>query len=306
MGSNLQSFFFVGAFAGVMVGTSLFDTVGRKPTALAALVITLLATLASVFVKDYYTMLGLRIVQGFGAFATNTGCYLLALEFTPTHLRNLAQVIHALLWSFGAMFLVLFSYMCRAWQHIFAIAAAIIAAAIIPLCLVPESPRYQLVKGKEGRARETFARLTRIFETHLDTDNMKIEYRDYPKNYWGQMRDFVRYPVLRRNTLLLLITFFLLSSVSYGLTFSWSKLGGDIYTSMAFQVIPHLPVISIGSKVSFVCVDSMSSVLPRIPLDNNVIPLLRCWEVSWRTGWATATLYATTWAGSAPSSSTSR
>ena len=94
-GSNLKSFYFIGAFIGLTVGTTLFDKIGRKTTSLIAISIAILSCLATTFVKSYSAMLPLRVVHGIGTFTTVAGIDLLSIEFTPSNLRNLClSLIH--------------------------------------------------------------------------------------------------------------------------------------------------------------------------------------------------------------------
>ena len=53
----------MGAFVGLIIGSVLFDKIGRKITTLAAASVCCVSTAAAYFVEDYYTMLALRVLQ---------------------------------------------------------------------------------------------------------------------------------------------------------------------------------------------------------------------------------------------------
>ena len=147
-GRNLMSFFFVGAFFGVFLGTLLFDNIGRRTVTLIALFVTFIATLSNAFINSYNVMLALRVIQGFGTFTVLSGVQLLTIEFTPTNLRNLGTVILSSYWTFGTFIITGMCYLLRKWDHMFLVAAVIVFVATIPILILPESPRFQLIKGK--------------------------------------------------------------------------------------------------------------------------------------------------------------
>ena len=233
--SNLKSFFFIGAFIGVAVGTALFDRIGRKTTTLIAMLISIVSCLATTFVNSYSIMLPMRVIHGIGAFSTLAGVELLSIEFTPSKYRNLCQIVSACLWTLGSLVMIGVSYWVKKWQHIFLIQGFIVAATAVVVFIYPESPRFQLVKGKEKEARTTFRRISKIFKTEEITEKADLTYSDYNQNYLDQVKDFKKYPVMLKNSALLMVSWMMISIISYGLVFSWGKLGSDIYTSILFS-----------------------------------------------------------------------
>lgn len=236
-GSNLKSFFFIGAFLGLIVGTALFDRIGRKITCLIGIAITVISSIAGTFVTSYSAMLPLRIAHGFGAFIGVTGVDLLSIEFTPTILRNLAQLLSSSTWDLGSFVIVGISYGLTKWNHIYLAEGCLLALTAIPVLIYPESPRFQLVKGKEKEARATFKKLSKIFKTEETPDHVEMTYQDYDKNYFGQVKDLKDYPLMLKNTAILMSSWFFIATISYGLLFSWGKLGADIYSSIMFGTL---------------------------------------------------------------------
>ena len=236
-GSNLKSFFFVGAAIGMVVGTALYDRIGRRTTCLISITIASTSTLAAAFVHDYNTMFFLRIVQGIGTYTTINGLELLSIEFTPTHLRNLCQVISSCIWTIGSLLLIAVSYGVKEWQNIFLVQGFVVAATTMAIIVYPESPRFQLIKGKEKEARATFRRLSKIFKTEEISEKTTLIYTDYDQNYLAQISDFKKYPLMLKSTLKLIVCWTMISCISWGLFFGWSKLGADLYTSVFFAEV---------------------------------------------------------------------
>ena len=68
-------------------------------------------------------------------------------------------------------------------------------AIALPIFIYPESPMFHLVKGRESGARDTFKKLAKIFNTHKVVKGAKLTYTDYKTDYFGQIKDFKRYPL---------------------------------------------------------------------------------------------------------------
>ena len=236
-GSNLKSFFFIGAFVGTIMGGMLFDKYGRKALSLVSIAISAASCLTATFVNSYNIMLALRVAHGFGAFLTVSGVSLLTVEFTPSNLRNLGQLVTSFVWSFGAFCILGVSYGIKKWNHIFLVEGFILAATFVVIALYPESPRFQLIKGKEKAARSTFNKISKIFNTKEVSDKAEIVYKDYDQNHLEQFKDFKKYPLMLKNTVQLTLCWMVISCLSYGLLFSWGKLGTNIYTSILFSTL---------------------------------------------------------------------
>ena len=236
-GSNLKSFFFVGAFIGLLVGAAMFDRIGRKKTTLIGITITSISSACAVFVNSYIIMLPLKVIQGCGAFMSIAGVDIIGVELTPSKMRNLSQVLGSSLWNIGGMICVGISYIVKDWHYIYVVEGCFLAATAIPVLIYPESPRFQLVKGREEDAKETFRKIAKIFKTSKKSEKVELVFEDYEKNYLDQIWDFVKYPVMLKNTLILMACWGFISCISYGLLFSWGKLGADIYSSVVFGAL---------------------------------------------------------------------
>ena len=233
--ANLKSVFFVGAFIGMILGTALFDKIGRKTTSLIVITLSAVSALATTFVTSYSVLLPLRIIHGIGAFATVTGVELLTVEFTPSNLRNLCQLVSSCYWTFGAFCIIGVSYGVKKWQHIYLVEGCILVVTALAVCLLPESPRFHLIKGKDKKARATFTKISKIFNTEETLEKAELVFEDYDQSYLDQVKDFKKYPLMLKNTLILMVSWLMISTISYGLLFSWGKLGADIYTSILFS-----------------------------------------------------------------------
>ena len=248
-GSDLQSFFFIGGFIGLITGTVLFDKIGRRTTCLIGIAISSLSSIATTFVKSYSFMLLMRMLHGIGPFLAVTGVDLLSMEFTPTHLRNLGEILTSVAWDFGVLLTIGISYGVKNWHHIFLVQGCLMAATSIAVFIYPESPRFHLVQGNEKEARATFKKISNIFKTEEISDKVEMTHKDYDGSYYTRIKDFKKYPLLLKNTVIMMASWMMISLVYHGLLFSWNKLGTDIYTSILFSSLGDF--IAEGSGMSY-------------------------------------------------------
>ena len=245
-GTNLMSFFFVGGFVGVITGTFIFDRAGRKRVTLIAIMLAFVATLANAFVSSYSAMLPLRVMQGFASFLVQTGVQVMAMEFTPTKFRNVASILVLFCWSIGKAMCIGMSYILFNWHHIFFGTSVAILLTAFPIIFCPESPRFQLLKGREDEAKHTFKRIARIFGSPIVIDDIEIEYSDYKKNYWNQIKDFKNYPAMAKNSVLLLLCYMMLSANTYSMAYGWGKLGANLHVTQALCTVGNALVVVTG------------------------------------------------------------
>ena len=117
-------------------------------------------------------------------------------------------------------------------QMAFLIEGILIVLLSIPFFFYPESPRFHLIKGQEEAARRTLTRVSHIFKQPLDISEVNLVYQNYKQSSFEQIRDFVKYPIMAKNTIILFFNYAILAAISYGMVFSWSKLVDDIYTTI--------------------------------------------------------------------------
>ena len=231
-GSNLMSFFFVGAFIGLLLGTALFDRIGRRRTTLIGITVASLSSIAATFANSYEVMLFIRVIHGLSAFISVPGVNLLSVELTPSRQRNLGELLTGLIWTLGSLINIAVCYGLKKWNYIYLVDGCILAVTAAIIFVYPESPRFLLVEGRETEARSVFRRISRIFGTQEIMENVKLAYEVYPGSYFDQIKVFKRNPIMLKNTLLLMASWFAMACMSYGLLFSWGKLGADLYVTI--------------------------------------------------------------------------
>ena len=236
----------IGTFLGAICSTGVYERIGRKKGAIVGSFITLIAVAASAVANNYYILLLLRIMYGFGMQVTYMGSYCWIVETAPTYLRNPISNLFALGWSAGIFALIGISYFIHDWHYVHAAVACVDAVAILPFFLLPlpESPRFSLLKGKEEESKKTLKVLARLSGTNVSLDKVDLVYEEKDQSYVEQIKDFKSHPTMLKETLTGMIIWFIVSLIFYSYQYGWSKMGHGLHSIYSFSAL--------GEAISFV------------------------------------------------------
>ena len=238
--SVVSSFFFIGAFIGLVSSTAVFDRFGRKKGAVIGNFIAGIATICATWCPSYEVMLAIRVLQGIGMFMNLTGIYCWVVEFSPTHLRGSLSAFILIMWSVGYLIIVLIGYLIPYWRYIFLVTGSLNFVLLIPILFIfPISPRYALVRGREEEAKRILKSFSQVCDNEKaqDMDRVELIYTTRVQNFFEQFRDFKVYPSLRKQTLLCFLCWFAVAFLFYGFDFGWGKISKDLYTSYLFAAL---------------------------------------------------------------------
>lgn len=148
-------------FGGLGVGW-LADRIGRRGALLVAMLLMTAATLATAWVTSVGQLLACRLLAGVAFGGVIPAAVALVSEFLPQRMRAsvvalviLGQAVGALV---AALLLKLPAAGGQAWQSLVLLAGLACAAVTLLLGLLPESPRYLLLRAGSG------ARLARVLQ----------------------------------------------------------------------------------------------------------------------------------------------
>ena len=229
----ITSVFLIGALIGMLASTAIYDRIGRKNGAIIGALIATVSVLMSALAPDYEVMLISRIAAGFGVVIQFMGFLCWVLEFCPESLRNLAVLFIMLGWAFSYFILIAISYFVHEWRHIYFSLAGMSAITLVPLVTLPESPRFHLVQGKDKEAKKTLELLAQVAGSKISIENIDLVYTIKTHTIIEQIKDFKAYPIMLKETLVTMFTWFLTSLVMYGYHFGWGKLSNNIYIAYA-------------------------------------------------------------------------
>ena len=226
-----SSFLFIGAFLGLLTSTAIFDRVGRKNGAIVGMMIAAVATLVGTWVPNFEGLLAVRIFQGYGSFIQFTGIYCWVVEFSPSSWRESVSALILNFWVFGYIMIVAIGYFVHNWRYIFLVQGIINFVVVIPLFIFPVSPRFSLIRGRNKEAKKTLESYSKVCGNETSFKDINLIYEERVQNYWQQLKDFVKFPTMLKETILSLINWFIVAALFYGFSFGWSKLTPVLYTS---------------------------------------------------------------------------
>jgi benzoate transport len=132
----------------------LADKSGRRPMAIASLLLMFLGTVITVFVRDVPELIAARGITGIGIGAALATVNVIALEYASMRYRGLAISLMTIGYPTGAAIGGLISIgliQAYGWRSVYAF-CALLALALIPLVLrfVPESIEFLVSRQPEG------------------------------------------------------------------------------------------------------------------------------------------------------------
>ncbi|GAB3512358.1 sugar porter family MFS transporter [Spirosoma knui] len=168
----------LGCIIGVSVSGKLSDTYGRKLVQILSAVLFLASAIGCMFSVTFTTLIAFRLVGGLGIGVASMVSPLYISEFAPSRFRGTMVSLYQLALTIGIV-LAYFSnaylanhagdsfesesvrsiFSDHVWRGMLGLGAIPAGIFLLALLVVPESPRWLLLRGQEQKAR---AILTRI------------------------------------------------------------------------------------------------------------------------------------------------
>eukprot|EP01080_Neovahlkampfia_damariscottae_P008474 gene8474-296_t len=166
---------YFGMMIGAALGGIISDILGRKIIFIGAVTITTVFGFASAFSPGYVYFLIFRTCAGIGLGASVPTDISLFTEFCPTKYRGITLVLMNVYFGFGAAYVCVAAWIIMPsqiigshhWRILVGVAALPGVLIIIARLFVPESPRYQMVKGKVHKASATLHSIATFNQTKL-------------------------------------------------------------------------------------------------------------------------------------------
>lgn len=252
MRATSDALFMVGVLLGSIIFGAMSDKIGRKPVFFASLVLQVIFGIAAGIAPEYITYTVARVIVG----ATTSGvflvAYVIAMEMVGPSMRLFAGVVSMMFFSFGYMLTAAFVYFISDWRQL---QIALTLPGLLFLCyywFIPESARWLLSKRRKDEAVAILERAARengvtipqevydnLLEAEPELDAAAQKARDEEPE--PSVLDLLRYPNLRRKSLLIFFDWFVNSGTYYGLSWNTSNLGGNDLVNFLISGAVEIP-----------------------------------------------------------------
>ncbi|XP_013193331.2 organic cation transporter protein [Amyelois transitella] len=222
---------------GVLSGSLLFgiasDKYGRRPTLIISVILEVFSGIMTSFLPNYWSFTVARMFLGISVGGLMVVGFVLVMEYVGKCRDTVAALYHVP-FTVGYMLLALFGYFIRDYVILQLSISAVNIILLVYICLLPESPRWLLVKNKTVRAIQLLEHVAKI--NNLPTGDIAQKIELYQLEHIRQKRgtfiDLFRTPNLRRNILVMSFTWLVCSYCLYGVTYYISHLAGDVYINV--------------------------------------------------------------------------
>eukprot|EP00090_Calanus_glacialis_P008106 TRINITY_DN16442_c0_g1_i2.p1 TRINITY_DN16442_c0_g1~~TRINITY_DN16442_c0_g1_i2.p1 ORF type:complete len:553 (-),score=119.37 TRINITY_DN16442_c0_g1_i2:26-1684(-) len=230
-----QSVYMFGVMVGAVGSGILSDRFGRKKVTLAASFGIFVFGIGVAFSPSMAVFTFLRWCVAVCSISCFTCGYVYCMEIVGGNWSTYIGIGLEFPWALGYMSLPLVAWVFPAWSHLqLAISIPILLLTILLFIpgLVPESPRWLLVRGQTEQAEEILAKASQMNGNSMAMVNSETKPSKEVKNGGtsATLLDLFKTPCIRRSTLIMYYLWFTNSFVYYGLTLnSGSLIPGDLH-----------------------------------------------------------------------------
>uniref|UniRef100_A0A182T940 Major facilitator superfamily (MFS) profile domain-containing protein n=1 Tax=Anopheles maculatus TaxID=74869 RepID=A0A182T940_9DIPT len=285
--SIVEMCFLAGAALGSVGSGWISDQFGRRHTLMGFALIQGVTGLALGFVTSLELYMGLRVVIGFASMSVAVVSFVLVVELVSGRYRTIIGILNILPVALAYILAAGIAYVARDWRTMqFAITVpGLLLVTSWYWC--PESPRWLLAKGRLDE-------LCQLLERAASTNNLQLpaNYRKallvdgstaegcYEPEAAVSVGDVFRRKFIR-TTLVMIVVWFGIILIYFGITLHLSNLGGDIYlnTVIAGSVesiaicLSIVVVLKLGLRINlflYMVVAGLSCIVMNFVPDGNL------------------------------------
>ncbi|XP_063405074.1 organic cation transporter protein-like isoform X1 [Mytilus trossulus] len=239
--------FMAGFTAGSLFTGIMSDAFGRKKTLMTSIVLISIPNIILSFVSNFVVFGTLRFISGFAVGGLLGTGYVIGVELVGPEKRIWAGIIFEFFWAAGEMLLALAAYYIRNWKYLNLVVTIPSLIFLSYIWLLPESPRWLLVKGRAKEAEEILQKTAKYNKTSLPHNLFEKHYLE--SNQTVPIWTICRYPKLVLECLVIIYDWMMTSMVFYGLGMNAGNLAGSIYVNFFMQSFAE--VIGFAGCIAF-------------------------------------------------------
>lgn len=251
LAATSDAMFMFGVLVGSIVFGQLSDKYGRKPIFFASLVIQVIFGVLAGVAPEYITYTVSRFIIGTTTSGVFLVAYVIAMEMVGPSKRLFAGIFVMMFFSVGFMLTALFAYFIHDWRGL---QIGLTLPGLLFLSyywIIPESARWLLSKNRKEAAIVNIQRAARFNKVQIPHDvlNQLLDDSNDEKNTevketeekQPSVFDILRYPNLRKKTLLIFFDWLVNSGTYYGLSWNTNILGDNVLLNFVISGAVEIP-----------------------------------------------------------------
>ncbi|XP_059468322.1 organic cation transporter protein-like [Neocloeon triangulifer] len=253
MRSMADTVFMLGILIGAILFGHLSDKYGRKPIFFFSLVLQVVGGVTAGFAPEYYTFIFARLCIGISTSGVYLVAYIIGMEMVSPSKRIYAGVIMNYFFTAGYILTAFAAYFIKDWRTLQITLSLPGLAFFLYWWYVPESARWLVAKGRNAEAKQILKKaaivnkielsdgLLQKFLTSSDDEPEKDGNNKNPAAKSASLLDIVKYPNLRKKSLIIFFLWFVNNLSYYGLSWNVSNLGGNDYLNFLISGLVEIP-----------------------------------------------------------------
>uniref|UniRef100_A0A1I8IFA2 MFS domain-containing protein n=1 Tax=Macrostomum lignano TaxID=282301 RepID=A0A1I8IFA2_9PLAT len=243
--TGMMSVFFLGCALGMLFGT-LGDKIGRKKILIVCGVTDLITTILPAFMPTAETQIFARFLKGFPAAVYYQGLLIME-EMTEEKHRAVLGNLYWLFWcATGYMFSGVVVYIFKEWDKIQLFSTVFCLNYIVIFIVVPESPRWLVLKGRVEEAVDVLKRIAKWNGIKWEHKVSKVKALDVEEEPTGNILDLVTYPEMRMKSIVIFFNLAMFAMCYFGLSTDTTFITTNIVLNVLLNGAVEIPSSFIG------------------------------------------------------------
>ncbi|XP_048771044.2 organic cation transporter protein-like isoform X2 [Ostrea edulis] len=241
--SLAKSMFFVGVLVGALGLGMLSDAIGRKKTLSLSVILMMASSIGLAWAPNYIAFVLIRICVGASTSGVFMTGFVIGVELVGPSKRLFAGVVNEIFFAVGLVLLAGVAYGLRDWFWIELSLSIPTVIFIAFWCILPESPRWLLSKGRTEEAEEVLRKAAKVNGVQLPEKLFDDDVTDVPET--AALWNLFTSRVLLIRTLIIFFNWMVVSMTYYGLSLNTGNLGGDFYVNFLISGVVEFPAYAL-------------------------------------------------------------